>query len=800
MKNRLLLLIAAGAVLFGSSKLHAQNFLKVTRTNQEQTITLSTDQVLEIQLPRRSSNGYIWVEAPAPNEKSVKSIAKIGDDDFIHDLVSGKVMRGGSGNQIMRYVGTSQGTTTLTLELKRPWSKDKEVIDSYTITVVSNGKYTGTYTPPLKATKHYDKPLTLTPLAGIPSSWDWRSKCTPVANQMQCGDCWAFATVGTLECNISITDGVTRDISEEFVTNCYSPSSNFDGCDGESTTVGAAHQVWLASYTGANSSGGGAVYETEDPWTTAEGNGASAYPNACGGPYAPHETITSFRDIGGEDANQVPSVDSMQYFIYNDGPIWIGMDAASTNFNNYSGKILVESGTSPDHCVVLVGWKDTTVSDNSGGYWILRNSWGTDWGVNKTGYMYISYGSDVVGNMADFLVYKGGTSHNAPPVASFSASATTSCTSGTVQFTDQSTNTPTTWSWNFGDGTTSATQSPLHTYASNGTYTVSLTATNSYGTNTDTQTSYITIDMPPSPTVTAGCYSPSTVPMTANGTGTLNWYSSPSSTTVLHTGTSYTPTVTSATDYYVQNSVAGSAQSAGVATSTLSTGSYTNAAREGLKFNADVPLVIKSVMVYEQTAGNRTFVVKNSSGTEIDSLTTSVSTGSQTVTLNFSIPTGTGYILESPGSSAFWRDNSASPTYPFSIANVISITGCTNTTHTGYYYYYYDWQIETYCLSPMTEVSWGICTGINEFSENNNFNIFPNPNSGSFDIKLTDQNIQNATLSVANMLGQTVLEKRIMDNNSQIHVDVANLQPGMYYVKIKTENATYIRKMLITVN
>ena len=149
----------------------------------------------------------MWVEAPAPNDKFIKSIAKIGDDDFIHDLVSGKVMKGGSGTQIIRYVGTSQGTTTLTLELKRPWSKNNEVIDSYTITVVSAGKYNGIYTPPLKASKHYDKPLTLniTAIAGIPASWDWRSQCTPIANQMQCGDCWAFATVGTLECNITIT-------------------------------------------------------------------------------------------------------------------------------------------------------------------------------------------------------------------------------------------------------------------------------------------------------------------------------------------------------------------------------------------------------------------------------------------------------------------------------------------------------------------------------------------------------------------------------------------------------------------
>ena len=298
--------------------------------------------------------------------------------------------------------------------------------------------------------------------------------------------------------------------------------------------------------------------------------------------------------------------------------------------------------------------------------------------------------------------------------------------------------------------------------------------------------------MPPAPTVVNGCYSPSTVAMTASGTGTLNWYSSPSSTTVLHTGTSYTPTVTSTTNYYVQNAVTSAAQSAGVVSSALSSGSYTNSAREGLVFNADVPLTIQSVQVYEKTAANRTIVLKNNSGTEIDSITTSVSTGLQTIPLNFSVPVGTGYILESPASSAFWRDDTA--TYPLTLSGVLSITGNTNASHAAYYYYYYNWQITTSCLSPMTEVNWGVCTGINEMSQAN-FEVYPNPNNGSFDIKLNDQSMQNATLSISNMLGQSLLEKKVM-NTSTIHID-ANLQQGIYFVKIQTGNATYVKKIMV---
>jgi YVTN family beta-propeller protein len=50
-----------------------------------------------------------------------------------------------------------------------------------------------------------------------------------------------------------------------------------------------------------------------------------------------------------------------------------------------------------------------------------------------------------------------------------------------VQFTDQSTNGPASWDWDFGDGGTSTDQNPLHTYTAAGTYTTTLTATNPCG-------------------------------------------------------------------------------------------------------------------------------------------------------------------------------------------------------------------------------------------------------------------------------------------------------------------------------
>jgi len=63
----------------------------------------------------------------------------------------------------------------------------------------------------------------------------------------------------------------------------------------------------------------------------------------------------------------------------------------------------------------------------------------------------------------------------------------------TVQFTDLSAGSPTSWLWDFGDGNTSTAQNPQHTYSSAGTYTVNLTATNEYGSTPATKLDYITV-------------------------------------------------------------------------------------------------------------------------------------------------------------------------------------------------------------------------------------------------------------------------------------------------------------------
>jgi large repetitive protein len=82
------------------------------------------------------------------------------------------------------------------------------------------------------------------------------------------------------------------------------------------------------------------------------------------------------------------------------------------------------------------------------------------------------------------------------PVADFTVNSTIGTSPLTVQFTDTSTYNPTSWLWDFGDGTNSTEQNPTHTYNTTGTYTVTLTAANNNGNNTTTQTDLIKVGTP----------------------------------------------------------------------------------------------------------------------------------------------------------------------------------------------------------------------------------------------------------------------------------------------------------------
>jgi hypothetical protein len=224
-----------------------------------------------------------------------------------------------------------------------------------------------------------------TPKRDLPPAYDWRDYATfpPVRNQASCGSCWAFATVGPLECNIAILDGTIVDLSEQWLVSC-----NTDGW-------GCGGGWWAHDYhqwKGDPCSGVGAVPESAFPYV--------AYDAPCNCPY-PHDYLIQDWAYVGNDYS-VPPVDNMKQALLDHGPISVAVYVNSA-FQGYSGGIFTGcSGGTVNHGVTLVGWDD---NGGTNGYWIIRNSWGAGWG--ESGYMRIKYGCSSIGYAAAYIVYEG---------------------------------------------------------------------------------------------------------------------------------------------------------------------------------------------------------------------------------------------------------------------------------------------------------------------------------------------------------------------------------------------------------
>ena len=148
--------------------------------------------------------------------------------------------------------------------------------------------------------------------------------------------------------------------------------------------------------------------------------------------------------------------------------------------------------------------------------------------IASSGYMYITFTTDGCGYTSTGYsaswtsVVPSGTG----PITDFSISDINPPLSASVQFTDQTTNIPLSWIWDFGDGQSSTIQNPSHAYSTSGNYTISLIAFNCYSSDTITKT--ITVQLAPSYSISplsinvtlANCNDSITVPLTVTNSGT----------------------------------------------------------------------------------------------------------------------------------------------------------------------------------------------------------------------------------------------------------------------------------------
>ncbi|MBI4645173.1 MAG: PKD domain-containing protein [Bacteroidia bacterium] len=292
------------------------------------------------------------------------------------------------------------------------------------------------------------------------------------------------------------------------------------------------------------------------------------------------------------------------------------------------------------------------------------------------------------------------------PVSAFEADNTTSCT-GIIHFNDLSSNYPSSWLWNFGDGTTSNLRNPTHTYSENGIFTVSLTTSNIIGSDTYTISDYIVINKPPAPTVTsASRCNQESVSLTAYGTGILAWYSDEFGGMLLDTGAIFnTPVLSQTTTYYVESQITQPSQYVGeiynASNGSVNTGIY----EHYLIFDCYSPTTLISVFVYAQTAGNRQIELRNSANEVLQSATVNVPAEESRITLNFALPVESGLRLVGTNYPGLFRSNS-NVNYPYEIPGLISIKMSSATTNPyGYYYFFYDWEVSSpSCISTRAPV------------------------------------------------------------------------------------------------
>ncbi|MBN1552543.1 hypothetical protein JW979_13795 [bacterium] len=210
-------------------------------------------------------------------------------------------------------------------------------------------------------------------VSGDRSSFDWRDfgGVSPVKNQGNCGSCWAFCLVHMLESHVMIYDGTTPDLSEQQLVSCNTQGY---GCNGG----------WLdaASYF-VNP---GMAEESCMPYQ------ASDVP--CQAQSCTKIAIADSWAYTGDSVNDIKTA-------LEDGPVACAMYVYN-DFSYYSGGCYSHgTASSVNHGVLIVGYDDSDCSGS--GAWIVKNSWGTNWGEN--GFFRIKYGDSNIGYGATRVFY-----------------------------------------------------------------------------------------------------------------------------------------------------------------------------------------------------------------------------------------------------------------------------------------------------------------------------------------------------------------------------------------------------------
>ncbi|VFQ63237.1 unnamed protein product [Cuscuta campestris] len=195
----------------------------------------------------------------------------------------------------------------------------------------------------------------------VPASLDWRDKgaVTQVKDQGSCGACWSFSATGAIEGINQIVTGSLVSLSEQELIDC--DKSYNSGCDGG--LMDYAYKFVLKN--------NGIDTEEDYPYQGTQ--------NTCNQAKLkrPIVSIDGYKDVPSNNEKQLLKAVASQ-------PVSVGICGSERAFQLYSKGIFDgPCSTNLDHAVLIVGYG----SENGDDYWIIKNSWGTSWGMK--GYMHM---------------------------------------------------------------------------------------------------------------------------------------------------------------------------------------------------------------------------------------------------------------------------------------------------------------------------------------------------------------------------------------------------------------------------